>query len=210
MLLNSPPKKQPVAAVREQRCLMRSQLLRASAPLSPLDPALFRSFVTSNGQALTSGEYLRPKPKDQEQQMPFGDPTQMDGMMDGMKKQAVMITSTCSSADTSSSLFARDLPLPDLSMQWVSALSWYFLNLFGLNGVFKLLIGQDNAATDKGDMSAMAMMGGAGAAPMTGPAAPDFEKIYRSELENLALTEELYNWVATGVEDRVLQRYAKA
>lgn len=29
-------------------------------------------------------------------------------------------------------------------MQWVSALSWYFLNLFGLNGVFKLLIGQDN------------------------------------------------------------------
>lgn len=91
MLLNSPPKKQPVAAVREQRCLMRSQLLRASAPLSPLDPALFRSFVTSNGQALTSGDYLRPKPKDQEQQMPFGDPTQMDGMMDGMKKQAVMM-----------------------------------------------------------------------------------------------------------------------
>ena len=67
-----------------------------------------------------------------------------------------------------------------------------------------------SAAMDKGDMSAMAMLGGAGAAPMAGPAAPSFEKIYRSKLENLALTEELYNWVATGVEDRVLQRYAKA
>ena len=52
---------------------------------------MVRSFVTSNGQALTSGEYLRPKLKDQEQQMPFGDLTQMDGMMDGMKKQAVMM-----------------------------------------------------------------------------------------------------------------------
>lgn len=55
----------------------------------------------------------------------------------------------------------------------------------------------------------MAMMGGAGAGPMAGPAAPDFEKIYKSEVENLALTEELYNWVATGVEDRVLQSYVK-
>lgn len=45
---------------------------------------------------------------------------------------------------------------------------------------------------------------------MTGPTAPDYEKIYRSELENLALTEELYKWVGSGVEDRVLQRYAKA
>lgn len=92
MLLNSPPKKQPMAAVREQRCLARSQILRASAPLSPLDPALFRSFVTSYGAALSSGNYIRPKPpKEQQEQMPFGDPTQMDGMMEGMKKQAVMM-----------------------------------------------------------------------------------------------------------------------
>lgn len=25
-----------------------------------------------------------------------------------------------------------------------SALSWYFLNLFGLNGVFKLILGSEN------------------------------------------------------------------
>lgn len=34
--------------------------------------------------------------------------------------------------------------MPDLNVRWVSALSWYFLNLFGLNGVFKLILGQDN------------------------------------------------------------------
>lgn len=34
--------------------------------------------------------------------------------------------------------------MPDLNVRWVSALSWYFLNLFGLNGVFKLILGQEN------------------------------------------------------------------
>lgn len=42
------------------------------------------------------------------------------------------------------SLFSRDLAMSDLNMRWVSALSWYFLNLFGLNAVFKLILGQDN------------------------------------------------------------------
>lgn len=28
--------------------------------------------------------------------------------------------------------------------QHLSALSWYFLNLFGLNGVFKLILGSEN------------------------------------------------------------------
>jgi hypothetical protein len=29
----------------------------------------------------------------------------------------------------------------------LSALSWYFLNLFGLNGVFKLILGADNGTS---------------------------------------------------------------
>lgn len=32
----------------------------------------------------------------------------------------------------------------DLDVKWVSSLSWYFLNLFGLQSVFGFILGSDN------------------------------------------------------------------
>lgn len=32
----------------------------------------------------------------------------------------------------------------DLDVRWVSSLSWYFLNLFGLQPVFGFILGGDN------------------------------------------------------------------
>lgn len=32
----------------------------------------------------------------------------------------------------------------DLDVRWVSSLSWYFLNLFGLQSVFIFILGNDN------------------------------------------------------------------
>lgn len=32
----------------------------------------------------------------------------------------------------------------DLDVRWVSSLSWYFLNLFGLSPVFGFILGADN------------------------------------------------------------------
>lgn len=32
----------------------------------------------------------------------------------------------------------------DLDVRWVSSLSWYFLNLFGLQSVFGFILGSDN------------------------------------------------------------------
>lgn len=32
----------------------------------------------------------------------------------------------------------------DLDVRWVSSLSWYFLNLFGLQSVFGFILGHDN------------------------------------------------------------------
>lgn len=56
-------------------------------------------------------------------------------------------------------------------------------------------------------MSATSMLAGAGAMQM-GPA-PDMSKIFKSEVENLALSDGLYNWVGADVEDRVLERWGK-
>ena len=88
-----------------------------------------------------------------------------------------------------------------------SALSWYFLNLFGLNGVFKLILGQDAAATDMRDLSAASMMP---ASLPTGPGAPEPPKLFKAEVENLALAEGSYKWACEGVEERVLRRWGKA
>jgi hypothetical protein len=44
-------------------------------------------------------------------------------------------------------MMQRGIETPDMDVRWVSSLSWYFLNLFGLNGLFRLLLGSDNGAT---------------------------------------------------------------
>ncbi|BEI84875.1 hypothetical protein CcaverHIS002_0502760 [Cutaneotrichosporon cavernicola] len=228
VLMTGSPQKQPKDAVREQRGLGRAQLLRQSAPLSPLHPEQYRALSSSTAQSLASGEYLKPEVSTDSAQNPF-DAGNMDTMMDGMKKQAVMMVPNMLIMQYINvffsgyiliklpfpltlgfkSLFARDIAMQDLNVRWVSALSWYFLNLFGLNGVFKLILGQENSATDARDSNAMAMLSGAGGPPTVGPAAPDFKKLYKAEVENLAISDGLYSWVGDGVEDRVLQRWGK-
>lgn len=42
------------------------------------------------------------------------------------------------------SMLQRGIETPDMDVRWVSSLSWYFLNLFGLNGVYRLVLGGDN------------------------------------------------------------------
>ncbi|WWD21138.1 hypothetical protein CI109_105619 [Kwoniella shandongensis] len=231
-LLNSAPKKQPAAAVREQRALGRANLLRATAPLSPLPPSQYKSFTSSLARGLSSGEYLKPAPASESEdagpQNPF-ESGQMEGAMDGMKKQAVMMVPNMVIMQYINvffsgfilmrlpfpltagfkSLLSRDIAMPDLDVRWVSALSWYFLNLFGLNGVFKLILGQDNAAVETRDQSALSALSGAGGPAMAGPGAPDMSKLFKSEVENLALAEGLYKWVGDGIEDRVLKSWGK-
>jgi hypothetical protein len=44
-------------------------------------------------------------------------------------------------------MLQRGIETPDMDVTWVSSLSWYFLNLFGLQGVFALLLGEENSTS---------------------------------------------------------------
>ncbi|ORX39111.1 integral membrane protein DUF106-domain-containing protein [Kockovaella imperatae] len=230
MLLTSPPKPAAVDVVREQRAIGRAQLLRMTAPFSPLSPAAYRSISAAHSTVLTSGQYLKIKPKPKEGEIP--NPFEGGGMenaMEGMKKQAVMMVPNMVIMQYISiffsgfvliklpfpltagfkSLMSKDIMTPDLDVRWVSALSWYFLNLFGLNGVFRLILGDAGPQVESRDANALAQLSGAGAVSLSGPGAPDMEKLFKAETENLALAEGLYRWSADGVEDRVLEIWGK-
>lgn len=90
----------------------------------------------------------------------------------------------------------------DLDVTWVSSLSWYFLNLFGLQSIYALLLGDDNAAGSMNDMNAM--NGGAMAA--FGPG-QDPAKMFAAESENLEVAK--HAWIDTGIEDRILAKYSQ-
>ena len=44
------------------------------------------------------------------------------------------------------SMLQRGVETPDMDVRWVSSLSWYFLNFFGLNGLYRLILGGENCA----------------------------------------------------------------
>ena len=88
---------------------------------------------------------------------------------------------------------------PDLDVRWVSAVSWYVLNLIGLKSVFALLLGNDNTAGGMQNQASPAM-------PQLGTPGLDPSKLFNAEAENLQLTvpESLLN----GIEARLLRKYS--
>ncbi|OMJ18179.1 ER membrane protein complex subunit 3 [Smittium culicis] len=100
-----------------------------------------------------------------------------------------------------------------MDVTWVSSLSWYFLNLFGLNGIYGFILGEGNSAGGMDDLAAMG--GGAGLMQMqqmqqqqqqAGGGVPlDYHKLFLAAKESLHLIQ--HNWDLSDVEDRVLAMY---
>lgn len=74
---------------------MRSNILRASSANSPLPPTFYQSMSQSLSQAFAEGTFLKDGPPKSDTPTappnPLADPSQMDGMMAGMKTQMVMM-----------------------------------------------------------------------------------------------------------------------
>lgn len=111
-----------------------------------------------------------------------------------------------------------------MDVRWVSSLSWYFLNFFGLNGLYRLILGGDNcklppssavymhlnrivtAADSSRDMTTP--FAAAAVAPQ-GPQAQDFNKLFKAERDNLEFADGLYSWVGKDIETAVLKKYGR-
>jgi hypothetical protein len=182
--------------------------------------------------AFAAGKYLKDGPLKEGQAPPaapnpLSDPNAMDGMMAGMKTQMVMMVPQMLIMGWINfffqgfvliklpfpltlgfkSMLQRGIETPDMDVRWVSSLSWYFLNFFGLNGLYRLILGSDNSASQSSQEMASPF---AGAMQQAQPGQPiDYHKIFSAERDNLQLAGGLYNWLGDDVETRVLRKYGK-
>ncbi|RKP27493.1 integral membrane protein DUF106-domain-containing protein [Syncephalis pseudoplumigaleata] len=211
LLIGGEPPKASLKAVKETKALARGIALRTSANHLPL--ASFNQRKTFLCKAYEDGVYLKNPGASTGTPNPMTDPAGMEVMMDGMKKNMAMIIPQTIIMGWVNYFFSGfvliKLPFPltlrfksmlqrgintsEMDVAWVSSLSWYFLNLFGLRSIFNIILGEDNA------------MGGMGMA-MGQPGQPqDFSKLFADEKDNLELT--VHRWELHNVEKRILKKY---
>ncbi|KAJ3147260.1 ER membrane complex subunit 3 [Irineochytrium annulatum] len=217
-MLNSIPK-QKMKAVRESSALMRSRLLRGDGNIE-IPSSGFTNRRAFLSLAFEENQYLKNPESAGAPANPMTDPGSMDMMMDGMKKNMAMIIPQTLIMSWITFFFSGfvliKLPFPltlrfkamlqrgvetvDMDVTWVSSLSWYFLNLFGLKSIYTILLGEENAADGMRDMQAMQQM-----QPGVGAAPPDASGLFKSEKDFLDLAT--YQFKLKGIEERVLSMY---
>ncbi|KAJ2722271.1 hypothetical protein GGI07_003417 [Coemansia sp. Benny D115] len=223
ILMTGEPPKPDVKEIRQGKALVRGQMLAQNKAFIP-GPA-FAERKKYLCEAYEQGTYLKNKAsKEQSAANLMADPKNMEVMMDGMKKQMMgivpqtLIMGWIQFFFSGFILIKLPFPLgvrfkqmlqsgimtPNMDVRWVSSLSWYFINLFGLRGVFSLILGGENSADGTRDMTAMSTMGAA----TQQPGQPqDFHKQFLSTKDSLSII--YHEWDLENIEQRVFVKYGK-
>ena len=161
-LFESKPKLATLAAARQQNIMRRASALRLNYPvLPPASVAARKAFLA---RVLSDGSYLDPEAKrvtspDEMPESPVND-AMMENLMDQAKRSLLMMVPQTVIMGWVNFFFTgfvlirlpfpltqrfkimlqRDIDTPDLDVSWVSSLSWYFLNLYGLDAIYLSLI----------------------------------------------------------------------
>lgn len=94
------------------------------------------------------------------------------------------------------SMLQKGVHSNSLDVSYVSSISWYFLNLFGLRGIFSLVLGENNE-TDDTKMMQSQMSGGGMGGPGQDPGA-----VLKKAAESLDLVDHKWR-VATAESDLI-------
>lgn len=199
-------------SILQAALLSRSKTLRANGHFLPPDAFHMRKtyFEKRFRPAVEAAENAQP----QMPQMPGQDPNQMMGMM---KNNFAMIIpnmlmmgwiSTFFSgfvlarlpfglADRFKSMVQRGISLQSLNVSYVSSLSMYIILMFGLRGLFSILLGRNNAVGDQARLMQQQMGGGANAMQQQQP-----DKLFAAELNELDICD--HDWRTPEAEPSVL------
>ena len=204
VLLKSDPIPPSLEKFQQAQMLKRSKKFRENARF--LTPEAFqkrKDFFLNEGLALTvveettggTDEIPAPKPED------------LAGMTNMMKSNMANILPNMLSigwvsyffsgfvlvklpfplTDAFKPMLQRGISLLSLDPSYVSSLSWYFLNLFGLRGLFSLLLGKEAP-----DDSALAQMGPMGAGAMPGAGLQDPQKPIKQERDEIMMVSHKF------------------
>lgn len=91
---------------------------------------------------------------------------------------------------------------PNLNARYVSAISWYFVNLFGLRPVYSLIMDDPEAA---GQLVAQQQQQQQSITKLGAPGGPKVDKVFKAEAENIQILEQ--KGIFDGISIRTLRRY---
>lgn len=97
------------------------------------------------------------------------------------------------------SMLQSGVNTPDLDVRYVSAISWYFVNLFGLRPVYSVIMNDPSGAQQLMNNQQQQ------AQPFGGPGMPKSEKLFNAEAESVQITG--FESVFTNIASRTLKKY---
>ena len=159
-VLLSSPKKVDLNAVTDSQMLIRARMLRENGKYLPKQSFMMRKHYFNNEESglLKAGTKKQSAPPN-----PMTDPSMMTEMLKGNLTSMVPMVVVGGWINWHFSGFVttkvpfpltlrfkpmlqRGIELQSLDASWVSSVSWYFLNVFGLRSIYSLVLGENNAA----------------------------------------------------------------
>jgi len=198
-VLLSSQKKVDLEQVKDSQALIRARVLRENGKYLPKQSFLMRKHYFNDEESgiLKVGTRKNTAPPN-----PISDPTMMTEMVKGNMTSMVPMMVVGGWINWHFSGFVttkvpfpltlrfkpmlqRGIELQSLDASWVSSVSWYFLNVFGLRSIYSLVLGENNAADQSRVMQEQMSM-------QAGGIPPDSKQAFKAEWEALEITD--HNW----------------
>ncbi|KAK8439855.1 hypothetical protein ACI3LY_004736 [Candidozyma auris] len=215
-LITPRPKLDPVKNAREKSFLKRALAFRQN--YNVLSASEFEARKTYFIEKLKSDEFLAKKQGTEEISNPLADASMNDAMMNMGKGNlmnfvpqtlimawvnyffagSVVMKLPFPLTEGFKSMLQNGVNTPDLSVRYVSAISWYFVNLLGLRPVYALLMNDPASAQELVNQQQQQFNFG-------GPGGPKPHQVFQAESESIQILE--HESVFSGVVERVLNSY---